>query len=497
MGKKAPLILADKLYIPKHQLQGSLRDAILKKHFSYIIEVGDEMVRRDGYKIGRRYIAVEAGNKKKLKYYFSALGPLKDRRVKPAMGYPLEFTTKLYEEQSMCTTQWLKKRYGILVAPTGWGKTVAVLRILCALGLKALVLVSKKGHAANWVEEIYKHTNAEQLDLLHATRMCGVYSTSDRHVYPCITVATYQSFIHSKSKTWYQEHTDTWGTIWVDEADEAGADVYADVVGTSMANVRGGCTATPRRNDGLEHLVFDIIGPVTSRGKEVTMNAVVTMLTTNVFVPHFNGSKNEAWVKMLGFLSANDRFYDLIKNMLMYDVKHGRHILAVSSRNNVLKDLYADLNDRDDLNGRVALLTGNVLGAARQRIIDGARSGAILITLAQAAICNRAINVPLWDCIHRITPCAGWTRSQGGSNKERRPNTQLTQPTGRILRRLDGKPTPIVRHYVHSGNPMVVGTANSCASAYRYLGHDVRSRLAAEILMYGDDPDIADFIDDD
>ena len=483
-------ILADKLYIPKHTLRG-LRLESVQKDFTYFVKQDEELVTKKSYGVSRRYHTFHRGNLAKLDLYFDGSKPWRDRRCSLPMAHKLTFTGALYPEQLQCVNKWLGAKHGILEAPTGWGKTVAVLAILANLRQRALVLVSKIGHAETWLEEIYKHTNAKALDKLTGSPVCGIFETKTRTIHPCITIATYQSFIHGKSAEWYKENRHKWGLVWVDEADEAGADVYSTVVGSSRAKIRGGCTATPVRNDGLEDMVYDIIGPVTSRGIIPTMLASVTMVDTNIHIPPITGSRNAQWTKALQHIVSSDKYYDIVKRMIIHDVDAGRHLLVASDRNQILYDLFTDLDALDFLQGRVATLTGAVKGSDRKALIARARSGDLKVTLAQAKICNRNLNVPLWDCLHRVTPCSGWTRGEG---KKRVPGTQLTQPLGRVVRHMMDKhgnriqkPTPIVRHYCFSGNPVLVGVSNSCSGAYSYLKHTVVKRSYGEILAYGDE----------
>lgn len=48
--------------------------------------------------------------------------PIQDNRSAPKLDFPLKCTRELREEQAKVVRQWLKHGYGLLKAPTGWGK---------------------------------------------------------------------------------------------------------------------------------------------------------------------------------------------------------------------------------------------------------------------------------------------------------------------------------------------------------------------------------------
>ena len=60
------------------------------------------------------------GDLGKVRNTFRDLG-IDDQRVAPALGIDLECTATLYPEQQAVADAWLKKGYGLIQAPTGWG----------------------------------------------------------------------------------------------------------------------------------------------------------------------------------------------------------------------------------------------------------------------------------------------------------------------------------------------------------------------------------------
>lgn len=61
------------------------------------------------------------GDMGKIKRIFGPLG-IEDERVRPKLGFKLKCHRALYPEQQTVADAWLEKGYGIVQAPTGWGK---------------------------------------------------------------------------------------------------------------------------------------------------------------------------------------------------------------------------------------------------------------------------------------------------------------------------------------------------------------------------------------
>lgn len=417
----------------------------------------------------------------------------------------------LRPDQARVLEQWLQFGGGIFLADTGWGKTASSISLLCSLGLKTLLLVEEVTCGQNWIEEFRTHTDICYQEQKLGRELIGFYGKTGKkgRFWPFVTVATYQSFLRN---TTLKLARNDFGCLWVDEVDRVGAEGYSRVSNVVNSVVRGGCTATFSRNDGLEGLVSDIVGPVVAHGREKMMHAHIRFVFTGVKVPDYRN--NYWWTNALSYIVGSEKkpgdeaYFDVVLNQVVRDVIEGRWVVVVSERNGFLKRLEKALveTEQTDLLSRkdaVRLLIGE---SQRDQVVHLAKTGVTRVTLAQAKLIRRAINVKPWNSLHLCTPMAGWSRATKNAPPDRRePNAELKQVVGRVRRRMSSaewqefaqraglsgkdKPTPIVYDYVTAESPDMNEYANqhkgrffsmtyrSRQGAYEKMGFDVLSPI--------------------
>ena len=159
---------------------------------------------------------------------------------------------QLREDQAKLQAQVMGKQGGILVCPTGYGKTPLGLSILAAWGQPTLILVNREQIALQWMRAIrtFLQVPGRYVDQVGE----GKAYTGGR-----IVVAMVQS-LHKDSRT-VERLTQRMGAVIVDEGDGVPAFSIANVVTRFPGVFRLSMTATPRRTDGLEGLMFALMGP--------------------------------------------------------------------------------------------------------------------------------------------------------------------------------------------------------------------------------------------
>lgn len=382
---------------------------------------------------------------------------------------------------------------GILHADTGWGKSIASLYIITLLGMKTVLFVEEEACGRNWLQEFYTHTNASMLEkVMGAPKLAGFYGRDAKpgFFFPFLTVATYQSFIRNDV---LKLHRGDFGVQWVDEVDRAGAWCFSVAMNIPSAAIRGGCTATLTRNDGLQDLVYDVIGPPVARGVEKMLTCEVYIEDPDVEIPQATGAY--WWTTAISSLVGSDaksrrkgsggsaKYLQYLAKRVIEDAEAGRFILVVGERNRLafsLKDeILRQLSEKPG--AKLAPEDIDVLVGTSDRggVIDKARSGSCRVVLGQAKLLRRAINVRRWDCLYVATPMSGWAKSRRDIPLKNRTlddvNPELLQLVGRIRRPLPGenKPTPIVRDFIVRGDGRLVASIQGRVSAYRTMGFAV------------------------
>ncbi|MBI4604036.1 MAG: DEAD/DEAH box helicase [Planctomycetes bacterium] len=137
-------------------------------------------------------------------------------------------------------------RRGVVVLPTGSGKTRLALHAMHTLWLPAIVLVPTRQLLWQWRTAISEHLPGP----------IGVLGDGEREVQP-ITVATYESAHRQMDR--FGDHFDL---LVVDEAHHMASSELREAVQMTTAPLRLGLTATPPLDDGVVRSTRALLGPV-------------------------------------------------------------------------------------------------------------------------------------------------------------------------------------------------------------------------------------------
>ncbi len=162
----------------------------------------------------------------------------------------LALTPRPYQEDALAAWRAAGGR-GVVVLPTGAGKTVLALMAIGAAGVRPLVVVPTLELLKQWSEGL-----RETLRLPEAA--VGVVGGGRRELRPA-TVITYDS-------AWRRpEDLRPFGLLIFDEAHHLPSETYRRIARASQAPFRLGLTATPERGDFRHHDLDRLIGPVVYR----------------------------------------------------------------------------------------------------------------------------------------------------------------------------------------------------------------------------------------
>jgi len=168
------------------------------------------------------------------------------RRNVAAIG----FRGELRRYQSEAVEAWLgNSGRGLVVLPTGAGKTVVAIAAMARLGVPTLIIVYTREQLNEWVDKLRRFTDLAASDI-------GVFYSGEKRV-RTVTVATYQSAYRNMDVLW-----DRFGLLIIDEAHHLPADKFRFIALKSLAPYRLGLTATPYREDGRHEELFSLLGGV-------------------------------------------------------------------------------------------------------------------------------------------------------------------------------------------------------------------------------------------
>ena len=163
-----------------------------------------------------------------------------------------DFRAKLVLEprpyQTAAIDRWVEHDgRGVVVLPTGAGKTVVALMAIERTRLRTLVVVPT-------IELLYQWRDAIVERLQVPRSKVGVVGDGQKE-WRAITVTTYASAAMPTARI-----GDT-GLLICDEAHHLPSPAYAEIARRSHAPYRLGLTATPERADGAHHALAELLGP--------------------------------------------------------------------------------------------------------------------------------------------------------------------------------------------------------------------------------------------
>ncbi|MFD1686315.1 DEAD/DEAH box helicase [Halobellus litoreus] len=173
-----------------------------------------------------------------------------DRDLDTGDPLDLDLTVDLRDYQRDWVDRFLDQRSGVLVGPSGAGKTVTAIGVLAAVGGETLVLVPSRELASQWRQELLRHTtlDAEQI---------GEYHGGQKEIRP-VTIATYQTAGMDRHRSLFDSRG--WGLVVYDEVHHIPSKIYRRSADLQTKH-RLGLSATPVREDDKEKEIFTLIGP--------------------------------------------------------------------------------------------------------------------------------------------------------------------------------------------------------------------------------------------
>jgi superfamily II DNA or RNA helicase len=333
--------------------------------------------------------------------------------------------------------------YGTLQADTGWGKTIALIQLITLLQQCTLILVNEASIARQWLDHFEKHTNLQDLTRFTLTEpLVGVY---DKCWYP-ITISTYQSFISDKGWERYLENVHRFGALIVDESHGGPAPRYADVISSSVAYNRFGCTATPYRRDHLERVMFDLLGPVNVKGAGAAMPVFVFFRSTGFSV--WDGA---SWQKYVAKITESTTRATRICEEVYRDVEEGYNVLIFARYKKHIRLLQSILREQFRIESEMVVAETSY--SKRSQIYQRMRDGELRVIIS-GQIMRQAVDINVMDCLHIAEPISG-------------KNVQmLKQLTGRVRRLAPYQFWAKVVHWYDHGGRMTYGNKNKVLRVY-------------------------------
>jgi superfamily II DNA or RNA helicase len=356
-----------------------------------------------------------------------------------------------FSHQPLAVAKMVKHQQGIYEAPTGSGKTMAVIRFLHKVRpLNTVILVDKIDLMNQWIAAIEHWFGPGHVGQVGS----GEWNDGER-----ITVATVQT-IWAEFKTSrgsdYEKLLDLWfehfDCTTVDECHHVSAQSIEYVVGRFSARYRIGVSATPDRVDGKFEITQAVLGEVIHQDDEDKLRKLGILVKPHVEVIR-TGFKFTYWSDHQSDEDGNcekpgckirrphghHNNYQDLKDRLVYNEPRNllvaaavaaqcetgeHHHLVVSDEVRQLEAIYEVFNRAyaNDDTPEMFMLTGRITGKRRKEMISKIKrlSSAIIF----ATVAKEGVDIPPIDRIYLPFPASNpkkvqqWigrgTRSTGG-----------------------------------------------------------------------------------
>lgn len=348
---------------------------------------------------------------------------------------------------------------GIVVAPTGAGKTWIGCYIAWLKQRKTCVVVTKEDIFLQWYDAAKNFLGLDdsEIGIIRGDR-CEVIGTK-------FVIAMIQSL--SKEGRYPDWAMNDFGLVIWDECHRVAADQFSNSATMFPAKLRIGLSATPERQDGKELLIYAHIGPVRASIKAQLLVPKVFVLRSSwecprvlrpdpdtgakkvVRLPHQAGKTTHV-EKML---AADPVRNHLIAELIQTAHAKGRKIVVFSTLLDHLKTLHAACRKLEIPVKDMGMYVG---AKTKAEIQKRDREAGRQILFTTYSMMGEGTDLPWLDCCILAMP-----------------RSKITQPLGRIRREYDGKPSPVAFDIVDDDSPVFHGYANSRLAEYQNLGAEV------------------------
>jgi superfamily II DNA or RNA helicase len=286
----------------------------------------------------------------------------------------------------------LRQDQGVIVAPSGSGKTIIGLELIARRKLPALILVHRKQILDQWVERIQAFLGIPKPHI-------GQYYGIKKKLGNQITVALLQSLGRRKVLS---DLKNQFGTIIVDECHHIPASTFRKVVAQLNPYYLYGLTATPKRKHNDEKLIYVYIGDVIAQMEAVDFKPVssppakqwkVIVRETNLTLPFkFTTDLFQLLAKVVCFDTARNQF---IVEDILTESDAGNKVLVLSERKEHLEVLSLYLKGKRE----IIVISGDDSARARESKMKQIGDGHYQVILSTGQFFGEGIDTRGITCL--------------------------------------------------------------------------------------------------
>lgn len=219
------------------------------------------------------YIQVPRGLRERIIEECNKAGIMTDLSDQRETGHPIRVSFKgdLRTQQELAAERLLAYSDGVLSAATAFGKTVVCSYLIAERKVNTLILLQSKDLLHQWVDELNKFLDINEEPPEYETKtgrkkkrdsVIGVLHGNKNTLTGIIDVAMVGS-MYSQGK--YHELINSYGMVIMDECHHAASNTSMALLQKINAKYVYGVSATPKRGDSLDKIIYMLLGPLRHR----------------------------------------------------------------------------------------------------------------------------------------------------------------------------------------------------------------------------------------
>jgi len=309
-------------------------------------------------------------------------------------------TFSLLKHQVSALEAMLTEDMGVLVAPPGAGKTVIGLALIAARKQPALILTHRKQIYDQWLGSIERFFGIPKKEI-------GQFASLKKLIKQPVTIAMMQTLARA---TEGKEISEGFGTVIVDECHHVPARMFREAVARCNPKYLYGLTATPKRKNNDEKLIYAYLGPClytlsksdiaqSDAEKAVGSNApTVIIRETKMSLPFTPKARDfQTVTKILSFDTERNR---LICEDIAKEVRADNKCLVLTERKEHAEILDYYLH-RDF---EIILFTGDLTPKQRSDKEKQIKHGDFQVLIATGQILGEGSDIADLDCLFLVFP---------------------------------------------------------------------------------------------
>lgn len=448
------IILANMLYIPKSGLPqkalNKLKRLACFKNPDFYKAQGMRMSTYGKPRIislaseDEHYLMLPRGCRESLESFLTEQGckyTIKDERI-IGRGINVEFNGELRPDQQDAVETFLQYDTGVLAAATAFGKTVAAIGLIAERRVNALILVHMQALLQQWKkaleqflivnealpEQPVKRGRKKKLSCI------GQLGGSKNTLSGIVDIAIMQSLISDHE---VKPLVNDYGMIIVDECHHVSAESFESILKEAHAKYVYGLTATPKRSDGHQPIIFMQCGSIryTADAKDYAAKHSFS----HILVPRFTKFRTDisydkpTITDIYKQLTESEYRNTLIVNDVKMALQSGRTPIIISERMTHIRLLAEMLTDAAD---HVIMLSGQGTAKAKRKLLERVHTvpqTESMIILATGKYAGEGFDEPRLDTLFLAMPIS-WSGT-------------LSQYVGRLHRDYKGKSSVTIYDY--------------------------------------------------